>query len=93
MSMVWGVFEKGILEEFFNKTLLMLIPKVVGPELITQFIPISLYTVPYKVLTKVIMNWLKKLMLILVVENQMSFVGGRLIKDNIIVAQEVINAM
>lgn len=46
ISMVRGVFENGMLDEFFNKTLLVLIPKVAGPEFVTQFRPISLLYSP-----------------------------------------------
>lgn len=45
----------------FNKTVIVLIPKVEGPERISQFRPISLCTVPMKLITKVLVvsypNW------------------------------------
>lgn len=93
ISMVRGVFENGMLDEFFNKTLLVLIPKVAGPEFVTQFRPISLCTVPYKVLTKVLANRLKSIMPTLVEENETTFVGGRHIINNVLIAQEVIHSM
>lgn len=48
---------------------------------------------PYKVITKVVVNRLKLIMPILVVENQTSFVEGRYNTDNIIISQEVIHSM
>lgn len=92
-SMVKKGFENGEIEPFLNKTLLVLIPKVKRPKVVTQFRPISLCTVPYKVLSEVIVNRLKPLMPILVVENQTSFVRGRHITDNVIIAQEVVHTM
>lgn len=90
--MVRNAFEKGLLEEFFNKTLIVLILKVLVLENVSQFKPISLCTASYK-MSKVIVNHLKTVMSILVVENQTSFVGERHIMDNVVVAQEVIQSM
>lgn len=78
---------------FFTRTLLLLIPKVSVPEFFTQLRPISLCIVPYKILSKVIVNRLKPMMPLLVAENQTNFVTGRHIMDNVVVAQEVIHSM
>lgn len=93
MAMIRKVFEGGVLEGFFNKTLIVLIPKVSTQETMFQLHPISLCTVPYMLLTKVIVNRHKFSMPILVAENQTSFVSGRNIMDNVVVAQEVIHSM
>lgn len=86
-------FLDGVVEHFLNKTLIVLIPKVIGAEVVTQFRPISVCTVPYKVFTKVIVNRLKPIMPMLVTENQSSFVRGRHITDNVITAQEAMHSM
>lgn len=62
VAMVKKVFEGGRIKPLFNKMILVLIPKVVSPETITQFWPINHCTVPYKVLKKVIINCLKPIM-------------------------------
>lgn len=49
--------------------------------------------VPYKVHIKVIVDKLKPIMPMLIIENQMSFVKGRYIMDSIIIAQEAIHSM
>lgn len=49
--------------------------------------------VPYKVLTKVLVNQLKAVMPKLITENQTSFVGGRHIMNNVVIAQEAIHSM
>ena len=56
-----------------NHTLVMLIPKVKCPELISEFRPVSLCNVIYKLVSKVLANRLKKLLPLLVLENQSAF--------------------
>ena len=74
-------------------TLLVLIPKIKHPELITQLRPTNLCNVYYKVITRTLTNILKEVMPSLVAPNQSSFVPGRQITDNIIIYQEVLHSM
>ena len=76
-----------------NYSLIVLIPKVPMPKFIHQFRPIRLCNVVFKILTKVIVNRIKPLMIFLVTNNQCRFVPGRHTVDKIIVAQEVIDSM
>lgn len=82
----------GEVEPFLNKTLIVLISKVLGPEVVTQYRSISLCTVPYKVITKFIINRLKPIMPMLVTKNQTSFVKGRHITYNVVIAQKVVHS-
>ncbi|KAL4383428.1 hypothetical protein GQ457_15G011540 [Hibiscus cannabinus] len=88
-----GVFSGGSLDPELNRTLLVLIPKVTSPESFAEFRPISLCSIIYKILTKVIVNRLKPLMPHLVSPTQSSFISGRSITDNIIINQEAIHSM
>lgn len=64
----------------------MLIPNTKALESMAQFRPISLCNVLYKIVTKVIVNRLKSVFPSLITPNLVSFVAGRQIIDNIIIA-------
>lgn len=61
------------------------------PEQVSQFKPISLCNVIYKITSKVLTNQLKILLPYIVYENQITFVHGQLILDNVIVGHEIIH--
>jgi hypothetical protein len=76
-----------------NQTDICLIPKVVKPEYIHQFRPISLCNTNYKIVTKVIVERLKECIATLISPFQTGFVPGRNIHDNIVVAKEMAHSM
>ena len=79
-NMVKQTFQESELPHGINNTLIQLIPKVPSPQSITQFRPISLCNVTYKVITKIIVDRLKILLPSLVSPTQSSFVlGGHII--------------
>jgi hypothetical protein len=76
-----------------NNTLLVLIPKVDKPEFISQFRPIAVCNVVYKIITKVIVNRIKPHLDGIISPYQSSFIPGRTIHHNIVVAQEMVHSM
>ena len=89
LHMVKAFFHSGFLLKSLNHTFITLIPKVPTPERVTQFRPISLCNVSYKIISKILVNRLKPLMDNLITPFQNAFIQGRQITDNIILAHEV----
>ncbi|KAL4361603.1 hypothetical protein GQ457_04G019930 [Hibiscus cannabinus] len=76
-----------------NRAVIVLIPKVKNPESMCQFRPISLCTVIYKTVSKVLVNQMKPMLLQCISTNQYAFVAGRNITDNILLAHEILQSL
>ncbi|KAL6205411.1 hypothetical protein ACLB2K_022671 [Fragaria x ananassa] len=72
-----------------NHTWVTLIPKVKTPEYVHQLRPISLCNVIYKLGSKVLANRIKPLLDDIISQHQGTFVPGRLISDNSLLAFEI----
>lgn len=88
-----GVIRRGAFPEEFCDALLIPIAKVEKPEFITQFRPISLLNVVFKLTTKVIVNRLKPILPKIISPTLASFIPGRQITDNIVIVEEVLHTM
>lgn len=86
-------FHSGHLLKAINETIITLIPKVESPISVSQFRPISLCNVVYRIISKILVNRLKPLLNHCVSGNQSAFVPGRQIIDNIVIAHESIHCL
>ncbi|CAL9001792.1 unnamed protein product [Prunus brigantina] len=79
------------LPEHLNDILIALVPKVERPLNMAQLRPISLCNTLYKVVSKILVSRLRPIMTKIVIPIQVSFVPGRHIVDNIVIAQEMLH--
>ena len=93
VDMVNNFLVSGILDPRLNITNICMIPKRERPTRMTELMPISLCNAGYKIISKVLCERLKICLPSLVSETQSAFVPGRLISDNILIAQEMFHGL
>lgn len=77
------------LPRILKYTFVVLIPRIASPKRITEFFPISLCNVVYKIGSKMIANCMKPFLDNIISLTQSALVPRRLITDNVLVAFEV----
>jgi hypothetical protein len=77
--------------ESINNIVLILIPNVKNPQELTNFRPIALCNVIYKICSMAIANRLRQIIDVVISEEQSPFIPGRLITDNVLIAYESIH--
>ncbi|KAL8091472.1 hypothetical protein AgCh_033906 [Apium graveolens] len=82
-------FASGSMHSGINSTFISLIPKTVAPTRMNDFRPISLSSVLYKCISKIITMRFKSIMPSVVDIAQSTFIPGRSISDNVLLAQEL----
>ena len=85
-SVVLNALNPDVVPESLNSTFIALIPIIKHPKRVADFRPISLCNVVYKLISKVLVNCLKKFIASAIPETQSEFLSSRLISDNVPVA-------
>ncbi|XP_010424289.1 PREDICTED: uncharacterized protein LOC104709359 [Camelina sativa] len=87
----------GMTALFYQKAWLVVkgdfVSLVAKPTRMTELRPISLCNVGYKIISKIMCQRLKKILPGLISETQSAFVSGRLISDNILIAQKMFHGL
>jgi hypothetical protein len=93
MKRCWQIIKEDfykLIDDFYNEKInlesintafITLIPKVADPENMNDFRPISLVSLPLKIITKLMANRMQKEIISLVHQNQYGFIKGRNIQD------------
>ena len=89
--MVLNVLNSNMSMVEINRTNIALVPKTNSPTKMTEFRPISLCNVIYKLISKVLANCLKAILPQIISENQSAFLSERLITDNVLVSFELMH--
>ena len=93
LVLVNSFFQNGVFDKRLNTTNICLIPKTERPTRMMELRPISLCNVGYKIISKILCQRLKTVLPNLVSETQSAFVEGRLISDNVLIAQEMFHGL
>lgn len=93
VQMVRNCFADGVLSTQLTSTNIALVPKKNALQTMADLHLISLCNVVYKVILKVMSNWLKQFLDDIISDTQCAFILGRLMTDNIMVAHEVMHFM
>ena len=84
-------FREGVLPNSINSTHIRLIPKIQSPKAVSDYRPIALCNVYYKIISKLLSIRLKPVLQEVISENQSAFIPGRAISDNVLITHEVLH--
>lgn len=75
-----------------NHTNICMIPKIKNPETLSDYRPIALCNILYKIILKCLVARLKTHLDAIVSDAQAAFIPGRLVNDNVMIAHEMMHS-
>ena len=90
MNAVQSFAEGGSWPKGTNAIFITLVPKVVNPQLLNDFRPISLVGLVYKIVSKILSSRLKRVLDKVIDPRQSAFLEGRGLLDSVVVANETL---
>ena len=88
-----NIFSTRKVPDYLNKTLITHILKIQGLETLGNYCLINLCNTVYKVVTKIIVNWIRPLLGSLISLMQVAFVLRRRGIDNAIIVQQLVQSI
>lgn len=86
-------FNNSTMTTGLNHTNICMIPKITDPKTLTDFRPIALCNVIYKIISKCLVMRLKPHLDRIVSDSQAAFIPGRQITDNVMIAYEIMHSL
>ena len=84
-------FASGKMPNSINKTHIRLIPKTQNAMKVSEYRPIALCNVYYKIISKILSLRLRPVLSDIISENQSAFLPGRAIADNVLITHEILH--
>lgn len=88
---VQAFFQSGCMPRTINEIHIRLIPKITSPKRVSDYRPIALCNVSYKIISKLLARRLQPLLGALITETQFAFVPKRTISDNVLITHELLH--
>ncbi|KAG7542900.1 Reverse transcriptase domain [Arabidopsis thaliana x Arabidopsis arenosa] len=86
-------FHTSVMKPAINHTNICMIPKINDPITLSDYRPIGLCNVLYKIISKCLVMRLKKHLDSIVSDSQAAFIPGRLITDSVMIAHEIMHSL
>lgn len=93
LQVVLSVFCGKVVPKYFSNTCLVLLPKVEHPNKLLELRPISLINFTKKVISKLLYLRVDPILSSIISSNQLGFMIGRNIIENIMLAQEITSSI
>ena len=90
-AVVLKALNTGVVSDSLNSTFIALISKIKHPKKVSNFQPINFCNFVYKLISKVVVNRLKKFLASAIPQSQSAFLSGQLITDNVLMAFETLH--